>query len=132
MNESGLDHSGARVGRTNDLAAFSPVIEQLDAYFAGELTDFDLPLETFGTPFRSRVWQALTEIPYGETRSYGQIAARIGNPKASRALGMANNSNLIAVIIPCHRVVGSTGARVGYAGGIERKKLLLDLERGGP
>jgi methylated-DNA-[protein]-cysteine S-methyltransferase len=128
MNEAN-DYSARAAGSTRDDAAFAAAAEQLDAYFAGDLTRFELELEPIGTPFRTSVWQALTEIPYGETRSYGEIAARIGNPKASRAVGMANNTNPIAVIIPCHRVVGSNGALVGYAGGLERKQLLLDLER---
>lgn len=102
----------------------------LDEYFAGQRKDFDLPLCPKGTDFQQRVWAALREIPYGETRTYGEIAAAVGNPKAARAVGMANNRNPIAVIVPCHRVVGSGGKLVGYAGGLDKKEFLLELERG--
>lgn len=101
---------------------------QLMEYFAGERRAFDLPLAPEGTDFRRRVWQALLEIPYGETRSYGEIAAAIGQPGAARAVGMANNRNPISIVIPCHRVVGADGALVGYGGGLEKKHLLLELE----
>ena len=104
--------------------------EQLEAYFAGKRTTFSLPLRPAGTAFQLAVWQALTEIPYGETRSYGEIAAAVGNPKAARAVGMANNRNPISILIPCHRVIGSTGALVGYGGGLEKKLFLLELEKG--
>jgi methylated-DNA-[protein]-cysteine S-methyltransferase len=107
------------------------VREQLAAYFAGELTRFDVPLAMHGTPFQRRVWQALQEIPYGRTWSYGQLADHIGQPGASRAVGLANGRNPIGIVVPCHRVVGSTGKLVGYGGGLARKQLLLDLERGG-
>lgn len=103
-------------------------VRQLDEYFAGKRYDFDLPLAPQGTPFQQQVWAALRQIPYGTTASYGQIAAAIGNPKASRAVGMANNRNPIAVIIPCHRVIGADGSLVGYGGGIPIKKQLLELE----
>jgi methylated-DNA-[protein]-cysteine S-methyltransferase len=103
---------------------------QLRAYFAGELRQFDLPLDPQGTPFQQQVWAALREIPYGEVRSYGQIAAAIGNPKACRAVGMANHRNPLPILIPCHRVCGSDGSLTGYGGGIERKKWLLELELG--
>lgn len=103
-------------------------VRQLDEYFAGKRHDFDLPLAPQGTPFQQRVWAALRQIPYGTTASYGQIAAAIGNPKASRAVGMANNRNPIAVIIPCHRVIGADGSLVGYGGGLPIKKQLLELE----
>lgn len=103
--------------------------KQLDEYFAGERKAFDLPLAPKGTDFQQKVWQALTEIPYGETRTYGEIAARVGNPKAARAVGMANNKNPIGIIIPCHRVVGAKGRLVGYAGGMEKKEWLLELEK---
>ncbi|GAA2618507.1 methylated-DNA--[protein]-cysteine S-methyltransferase [Actinomadura fulvescens] len=108
---------------------FGPVVEQLEAYFAGELTEFDLPLALRGTPFQRTVWQALQEIPYGETISYGQLAQRIGKPSASRAVGLANGKNPISIIVPCHRVVGSAGSLTGYGGGLERKRRLLDFER---
>lgn len=102
---------------------------QLTEYFAGQRQDFSLPLEMRGTPFQKRVWQALCTIPYGQTRTYGQIAAQIGNPKACRAVGMANNRNPIAIIVPCHRVIGSDGTLVGYGGGLHIKEALLSLER---
>ena len=103
--------------------------QQLDEFFAGERKTFDLPLAPLGTEFQKKVWAALEEIPCGETRTYGEIAAVVGNPKAARAVGMANNKNPIAIIIPCHRVVGANGKLVGYAGGMERKMFLLELER---
>ena len=102
---------------------------QLKEYFAGERKEFDLPLAPRGTEFQQKVWKALMEIPSGETRTYGEIAAAIGNPKAARAVGMANNKNPIGIIIPCHRVVGANGKLVGYAGGMEKKEFLLELER---
>ena len=102
---------------------------QLEEYFAGKRRNFDLPLVPKGTEFQQKVWKALTEIPYGETRTYGEIAAAVGNPKAARAVGMANNKNPIGIIIPCHRVVGANGKLVGYAGGMEKKEFLLELER---
>ncbi|MFF5262584.1 methylated-DNA--[protein]-cysteine S-methyltransferase [Actinomadura viridis] len=110
-------------------APFGAVAEQLAAYFAGELTDFDLPLAMRGTPFQQRVWAALREIPYGETVSYGRLAEEIGSPGASRAVGLANGRNPISVIVPCHRVVGASGSLTGYGGGLERKRHLLDFER---
>lgn len=109
--------------------AFPEAVEQLTAYFAGELTEFDLALGFAGTEFQRRVWAALRTIPYGETRSYGEIAMEIGSPGAARAVGMANGRNPIAIIVPCHRVVGSSGGLTGYGGGIERKLRLLQLER---
>jgi methylated-DNA-[protein]-cysteine S-methyltransferase len=112
-----------------DDGAFPDVVEQLSAYFAGALTDFDVELRLEGTAFQRRVWSALTEIPYGETMSYGEVAERIGKPAAFRAVGLANGRNPIAIIVPCHRVIGSSGALVGYGGGLDRKRLLLDLER---
>ena len=108
--------------------AFADVVAQLDAYFAGELTRFDVDLELTGTDFQRRVWAALQTIPYGETRSYGQIAEQIGSPAASRAVGLANGRNPISIIVPCHRVIGSSGGLTGYGGGIERKRTLLELE----
>ena len=104
--------------------------EQLAGWFAGELTDFDVPLAPAGTPFQQRVWAALRTIPYGATWTYGQLAATVGNPAASRAVGLANGRNPICVVVPCHRVVGSNGALTGYAGGVERKRWLLDHEAG--
>jgi methylated-DNA-[protein]-cysteine S-methyltransferase len=108
--------------------AFSAAREQLDAYFAGDLTDFELPLAAAGSPFQQLVWTALREIPYGETRSYGEIAGRIGRPGAARAVGLANGRNPIAIVVPCHRVVGADGSLTGFAGGLERKRLLLEHE----
>ncbi|WP_404312630.1 methylated-DNA--[protein]-cysteine S-methyltransferase [Agrococcus terreus] len=114
-------------------AAGSPLAEaaaQLRAYFAGDRTAFALPLAEVGTPFQRRVWAALAEIPFGETRTYGWIAERIGQPTAVRAVGLANGRNPFSIVVPCHRVVGSTGQLTGYAGGVERKRHLLDHERG--
>jgi methylated-DNA-[protein]-cysteine S-methyltransferase len=101
---------------------------QLAAYFAGELRDFNLPLDPKGTDFQVAVWKALLAIPYGETRSYRDIASAIGKPAAVRAVGTANGSNPIAIIVPCHRVIGSSGKLVGYGGGLPMKRMLLDLE----
>jgi methylated-DNA-[protein]-cysteine S-methyltransferase len=109
-------------------APFAETIRQLQAYFRGELEDFDLPLALIGTPFQLRVWQRLREIPYGETISYGQLARDIGQPQASRAVGLANGSNPIPIIIPCHRVIGSNGKLTGYGGGLPIKEKLLAFE----
>jgi methylated-DNA-[protein]-cysteine S-methyltransferase len=102
---------------------------QLRAYFAGELEAFDLPLAPEGTSFQGAVWRKLCEIPYGETVSYGELARRLGNPKASRAVGLANGANPIPIVIPCHRVIGSNGKLTGYGGGLPIKEKLLALER---
>jgi len=104
-------------------------IRQLRAYFAGELQAFDLQLSPAGTPFQLAVWRKLCEIPYGETISYGELARRIGNSNASRAVGLANGSNPIPIVIPCHRVIGSNGKLTGYGGGLPIKEKLLALER---
>jgi methylated-DNA-[protein]-cysteine S-methyltransferase len=101
---------------------------QLQEYFAGNRRDFDLPLRLSGTEFQQRVWRALTEIPYGETWSYGELAKRIGNPNASRAVGLANGRNPIAILVPCHRVIGADGSLTGYGGGVSRKQWLLAHE----
>jgi methylated-DNA-[protein]-cysteine S-methyltransferase len=114
-----------------DPQAARAAIEQLREYFAGERSEFDLPLAPGGTAFQQRVWQALRTIPYGTTTSYGAIARAIGRPTASRAVGMANGRNPIGIVVPCHRVVGSTGALTGYGGGIERKEWLIAHEAGG-
>ncbi len=106
------------------------VADQLTAYCQGQRTVFDISLAPHGTPFQQAVWHALQTIPYGQTRTYGQIATAIGNPKAARAVGMANNRNPLMIVIPCHRVVGAKGDLVGYAGGLSMKQWLLDLERG--
>lgn len=105
------------------------VRDQLAAYWSGELREFDLPLRLVGTPFRQRVWEALRAIPYGETWSYGKLAAEIGQPTASRAVGLANGRNPISIVVPCHRVVGSSGGLTGYGGGLDRKQFLLEHER---
>jgi methylated-DNA-[protein]-cysteine S-methyltransferase len=110
--------------------AFSDAVEQLDAYFAGDRREFDLELDLVGTNFQRRVWEALLTIPYGETRSYGYIAEQIGSPGASRAVGLANGRNPIGIIVPCHRVIGANGSLTGYGGGLDRKRVLLELERG--
>jgi methylated-DNA-[protein]-cysteine S-methyltransferase len=112
-----------------DPSAFAEAAAQLDAYFAGEQFDFDVPLRMKGTPFQRSVWAALREIPYGETCSYGKLAANIGKPGASRAVGLANGRNPIGIIVPCHRVIGADGSLTGYGGGLDRKRTLLDLER---
>ena len=109
--------------------SFSDAVAQLEAYFAGELVEFDLEMDLVGTEFQRRVWAALLTIPYGETRSYGAIALQIGSPNAFRAVGLANGHNPISIIVPCHRVIGANGSLTGYGGGIERKKSLLDMER---
>jgi methylated-DNA-[protein]-cysteine S-methyltransferase len=106
--------------------------QQLRAYFAGELREFRLPLDLRGTEFQLRVWRQLLTIPYGETRSYGEIARAMGAPNAVRAVGAANGANPIAIVVPCHRVIGSGGKLVGYGGGLPLKKRLLELERAAP
>ncbi len=118
-----------RADWTLDDRAFPDAVEQLQAYFAGELREFDLRLEMHGTDFQRRVWNALRSIPYGETRSYGEIAQQIGSPTAFRAVGLANGHNPVAVIVPCHRVIGANGTLTGFGGGLERKSALLELER---
>jgi methylated-DNA-[protein]-cysteine S-methyltransferase len=109
---------------------FGEPADQLAAYFAGELKEFTLELHLDGTPFQRGVWQQLLRIPHGETRTYGELADALGNPGASRAVGLANGKNPIGIIVPCHRVVGADGGLTGYGGGLERKQRLLDLERG--
>jgi len=111
-----------------DEEPFAEVIRQLQAYFSGELKEFNVPLAMEGTEFQLRVWNALRAIPYGETISYAQLAERIGNPKAVRAVGLANGSNPIPIIVPCHRVIGSDGSLTGFGGGLSTKKRLLELE----
>jgi len=120
-------------GLTPDPEAFREVEAQLEAYFADELKEFTVPLAPSGTPFQMAVWTELTKIPYGSTISYGDIALALGKRLvASRAVGLANGSNPISVIVPCHRVIGSDGSLTGYGGGLERKELLLQLEGAGP
>jgi methylated-DNA-[protein]-cysteine S-methyltransferase len=111
-----------------DDTAFPDVVEQLDAYFAGSLTDFDVDLHMDGSEFHLKVWSALRDIPYGETWSYGELAHHIGSPGAARAVGSANGRNPVAIIVPCHRVIGASGSLTGYGGGLDRKRELLELE----
>jgi methylated-DNA-[protein]-cysteine S-methyltransferase len=118
-----------REGWESDDTAFGDAVAQLQAYFAGDLHDFELDLDLVGTDFQRRVWAALVTIPYGETRSYGQIALQVGSPGASRAVGLANGHNPVGIIVPCHRVIGANGSLTGYGGGLERKKQLLDMEK---
>lgn len=106
------------------------VFQELDEYFQGKRKTFDIPLRTHGTPFQEKVWAALRAIPYGEVRSYKEVAEAIGHPRAYRAVGMANNANPIFIIVPCHRVIGSDGSLTGYGGGLPMKKALLSLEKG--
>jgi methylated-DNA-[protein]-cysteine S-methyltransferase len=111
-----------------DDGAFADAIAQLRAYFAGELRTFELPLAPHGTPFQRRVWDALLAIPYGTTTTYGRLAQQLGDPRAVRAVGLANGRNPIPIIIPCHRVIGANGSLIGYGGGLERKQWLLERE----
>ena len=111
-----------------DAAPFGAAIGQLGEYFAGRRHSFDLPLAPRGTEFQRRVWRALTGIPYGTTISYGELARRIGQPSASRAVGLANGANPLPIVVPCHRVIGADGSLTGYAGGLHRKRFLLALE----
>ncbi len=115
-------------GWTKDPNQFADARKQLDEYFKGERQQFDLELDPKGTDFQKQVWKELVKIPYGTTLSYGELAQRIGNPKASRAVGLANGKNPISIIIPCHRVIGASGSLTGFGGGIEVKQYLLDLE----
>ncbi|MER5883131.1 methylated-DNA--[protein]-cysteine S-methyltransferase [Streptomyces sp. NPDC001941] len=114
-----------------DPEPFTEAHRQLEAYFAGELREFDLPLHLPGTDFQRRVWEELKKIPYGETRSYGELAEALGNPGASRAVGLANGKNPVSIVVPCHRVIGASGSLTGYGGGVDRKQRLLAFERGG-
>ncbi|PYT19182.1 MAG: cysteine methyltransferase [Acidobacteria bacterium] len=119
---------GGRGTHQYALGVMRETMRQLQAYFGGELKSFDVPLEIVGTEFQKRVWSALRTIPYGQTRSYSQIAAQIGAPRAVRAVGAANGRNPIPIIVPCHRVIGASGNLVGFGGGLDWKRLLLDLE----
>lgn len=139
INEYGLVHvdfvAGLRAlpdmsSWQQDHEALAPFLAEFDAYFAGRLQRFSLPLAARGTAFQQAVWQALCDIPYGETRSYSDIARAIGKPDAVRAVGAANGRNPLSIIVPCHRVIGQNGSLTGYAGGLEIKKALLALERG--
>jgi methylated-DNA-[protein]-cysteine S-methyltransferase len=118
---------GGPEGRRDD-AWFADVVGQLRAYFDGDLTAFEIPIRLEGTDFQCEVWSHLQDIPYGETISYGELARRVGSPKASRAVGLANGRNPVSIIVPCHRVIGSNGQLTGYGGGLERKTWLLDHE----
>ena len=122
------DWPKARGTWQRDDAPFKAVRMQLDAYFAGRLQIFDLPLAATGTAFQQTVWRALAAIPYGVTISYGELARRIGNPNASRAVGLANGCNPLSIVLPCHRVIGANGSLTGYGGGLERKQWLLRHE----
>ncbi|MET7944207.1 methylated-DNA--[protein]-cysteine S-methyltransferase [Streptomyces sp. NPDC005302] len=113
-----------------DDTLFGDVTEQLDAYFAGKLKEFTVELRLTGTPFQRGVWDRLRKIPYGETRSYGELAEALGSLGASRAVGLANGRNPVGIIVPCHRVVGANGSLTGYGGGLDRKQRLLDFESG--
>jgi methylated-DNA-[protein]-cysteine S-methyltransferase len=115
-----------RVGLPKAVAA---TVEQIDAYFTGALKEFSLPLDPAGTSFQRQVWLALADIAYGETQSYGELASRVGNPKACRAVGLANGRNPIPLVLPCHRVIGANGSLTGYGGGLDLKRRLLDHER---
>jgi methylated-DNA-[protein]-cysteine S-methyltransferase len=127
-----LDFDEASAPRRGELrweaARLTPVATALQRYFAGELREFALALEPDGTPFQLRVWQELQRIPYGQTISYGELARRLGSPRAVRAVGRANGSNPIPIVIPCHRVIGADGGLTGYGGGVEKKRALLGLE----
>ncbi|MFE2877524.1 methylated-DNA--[protein]-cysteine S-methyltransferase [Streptomyces roseus] len=119
---------GERVAATEE--PFPEVVRQLAAYFAGELTEFDVPVRLEGTAFQRSVWEQLVRIPYGRTWSYGELAAKLGKPSASRAVGLANGRNPVSIIVPCHRVIGASGSMTGYGGGVERKVRLLAFEAG--
>jgi len=114
--------------RESAAGAVGEAVRQLREYFKGGRTEFDLPLQPEGTAFQLKVWRSLQEIPYGKTWSYGELAKRIGNPKASRAVGAANGANPLPIVIPCHRVIGADGTLTGFGGGLPTKKALLDLE----
>lgn len=123
--------NSATIQLQESASAFAPYLRELDEYFAGQRREFSQPLDLRGTPFQVACWRALLEIPYGETRSYRDIAQSIGHPRACRAVGMSNNRNPVAIIVPCHRVIASSGSLCGYGGGLDRKRKLLDLEQAG-
>ncbi len=126
-----ITFGGPVSGERNDASPLlREAVRQVRDYFAGELKEFHLPLEMAGTEFQKRVWNSLLEIPYGETRSYSQIAQAIGAPMAVRAVGAANGENPIAIVVPCHRVIGANGKLTGYGGGLDLKRRLLDMEQG--
>jgi methylated-DNA-[protein]-cysteine S-methyltransferase len=127
-HEPDVETLGDRVSAEDD-SLLAAAARQLAAYFSGELTAFDLPLSLQGTTFQRTVWSGLQDIPYGETISYGELAKRIGQPSASRAVGLANGRNPVSIVVPCHRVIGSDGRLTGYGGGLPRKRYLLALEQ---
>jgi methylated-DNA-[protein]-cysteine S-methyltransferase len=120
----------AELGERHD-EGFAEVVGQLGEYFAGDRTSFDLPLHPVGSDFELAVWEQLTRIPYGETRSYGYVAKAVGEPGGAQAVGAANGRNPLAIVVPCHRVIGADGSLVGFGGGLPRKRFLLDLEQRG-
>lgn len=128
MGEEHFDRATTGQPMRHDSAPFVDIKRQLEAYFAGELRTFDLPLAAAGTEFQKRVWRELCTIPYGQTINYGELARRVGNPKASRAVGLANGRNPISIVVPCHRVIGADGTLTGYGGGLPRKRWLLQHE----
>ncbi|MGE5361234.1 MAG: methylated-DNA--[protein]-cysteine S-methyltransferase [Bacteroidales bacterium] len=125
----GRDHVEPKDGWVEDAGRLAEPLRQLTEYFSGGRRRFDLRLAPHGTPFQQRVWQELLTIPYGETRSYGELARQIGRPNASRAVGLANGANPISIVVPCHRVIGANGTLTGYGGGLKNKEWLLALER---
>jgi methylated-DNA-[protein]-cysteine S-methyltransferase len=129
-DDGAVTRVGFGAGEISDDPRFAPLVMQLDEYFAGARTTFDLPLRQQGSAFEQRVWAELLAIPYGDTASYGEIAARIGRPGMARAVGRANARNPIAIVCPCHRVIGGDGSLTGYAGGLDTKRALLELESG--
>jgi methylated-DNA-[protein]-cysteine S-methyltransferase len=124
---AGLDRSPLG-GRADPAPVLAETARQLDAYFDGSRTSFDLPLDLHGTPFQQQAWRALAEIPFGETRTYAEQAVRLGRPNAFRAVGAANGRNPLSIVLPCHRVIGSDGSLTGFAGGLEAKRWLLEHE----
>lgn len=126
--KNGAAHPAPAGGRESR-RAFDPAIRQLEAYFSGELTEFDLPLAPKTTPFQGRVLAELVKVPFGTTVSYGELARRVGNPQAARAVGMANGRNPVPIIVPCHRVIGTNGELTGFGGGLEAKRWLLNMEQ---
>lgn len=127
---TGRKYQGARPDWIEAAGEFRDIAAQLREYFAGQRTRFEVEVEPQGTEFQRRVWRALLDIPYGQTTSYGAIAERLGDVKATRAVGLANGANPIAIVIPCHRVIGASGALTGFGGGLPTKRALLDLEQG--
>jgi len=124
---SHADHESGETWEAS-LLSLKPVVDELEAYFCGALTEFEIPLDPVGSDFQRQVWRALRKIPYGETRSYGDIARAIDQPRSARAVGLASNQNPIAIVVPCHRVIGANGSLTGYGGGVNRKRWLLEHE----